>query len=133
MLSDENLRFVQLVESLKEQGQLADYVQLAAILETNKAGISDIRAGRKKISIDLLRRLKNSYPLVSLDWVIMGVGEMYSTISTAVQSAPNDQLLERVIAQAEEIGRLRQMVDQLTAELQKSVQDVPEPRSANVG
>lgn len=75
---DENLRFIALVEALKEQGQVADYVQLAATLGTNKAGISDIKAGRKKISIELLRRMKLSYPATNVEWVIMGVGEMFA-------------------------------------------------------
>ena len=50
MLKDENLRFIELVEELKINGKIADYVQLASSLGTNKAGISDIKSGRKKIS-----------------------------------------------------------------------------------
>ena len=71
---NENIRFIALIDTLKAQGQVSDYVRLAATLGTNKAGISDIKAGRKKISIDLLRRLKLSYPTANIEWVIMGVG-----------------------------------------------------------
>ena len=42
MLTDENLRFIKLIEDLRANGRVADYVQLAATLGTNKAGISDI-------------------------------------------------------------------------------------------
>ena len=56
---NENLRFIALIDDLKEQGLINDYVQIAKELGTNKAAISDIKAGRKKLSIDLLRRLKN--------------------------------------------------------------------------
>ena len=51
MLKDENLRFIQFVEDLKATGKVADYVQLASILGTNKAGISDIKSGRKKFQL----------------------------------------------------------------------------------
>ena len=71
---NENIRFMQVVETLKEGGAVTDYVQLACILETNKAGISDIKSGRKKLSIDILRRMKLSYPSISLDWIVLGEG-----------------------------------------------------------
>ena len=57
---DENLRFIAIIDSLKEKGLVNDYVQIAKELDTNKAAISDIKAGRKKLSIELLRRLKKS-------------------------------------------------------------------------
>lgn len=57
---DENLRFVQILDDLKEKGVVADYVQVANALGTNKAAISDIKGRRKKLSIELLRRLKIS-------------------------------------------------------------------------
>ena len=55
---NENLRFISIIDELKSKGVIADYVQVAATLQTNKAGISDIKSGRKKLSIDLLRRMK---------------------------------------------------------------------------
>ena len=44
---EENIRFIQILDELKAQGQITDYVQAASILGTNKAGISDIKSGRK--------------------------------------------------------------------------------------
>ena len=86
----ENIRFMEVVESLKGIGVINDYVQLAAILETNKAGISDIKSGRKKLSIEILRRLKLSYPSINIEWVIMGEGEMFhSQQQTAQPSVPS--------------------------------------------
>lgn len=40
---EENIRFIQILDELKAQGQITDYVQAASILGTNKAGISDIK------------------------------------------------------------------------------------------
>ena len=72
---EENIRFIQILDELKQKGEVADYVSVSTVLGTNKAGISDIKSGRKKLSIEMLRRLKSSYPNVNLEWIIMGVGE----------------------------------------------------------
>ncbi len=137
MLKDENLRFIQLVEDLKSTGKVADYVQLAAVLGTNKAGISDIKSGRKKISVELLRRMKLSYPSINLNWIIMGVGEMYClesgpdtepiavTKDTAIveffkQFNPVlEQKDEKLMRQAEEIGRLREQLEQARRDIER--------------
>ena len=137
MLTDENLRFIQLVEDLKATGKVSDYVQLAAALGTNKAGISDIKSGRKKISVELLRRMKLSYPNNNLNWIIMGVGEMYcldSGPNTEPIAVTRDTLLvdffkqfnpvleqkeEKLLQQAEEIGRLREQLEQARRDIER--------------
>lgn len=124
MKFDENIRFMQLVENLKIRGKVADYVQLANMLGTNKSGINDIKNCRKKISVELLQRMKSSYPDISFDWIIMGVGDMY-TDNGQVESVPRQEdptstykFLEEMIrekdkiimGQCELIGRLKEMV-----------------------
>ncbi len=131
MQMDENLRFTALIDELKAQGQITDYVQLAAMLGTNKAGISDIKAGRKKISVDLLRCMKSSYPTINLEWIIMGVGDMFTLTEQAKQ--PDEPLIERVIEQAKEIGRLEQYIKQLEQKLEKTAGGVSTGTTANVG
>ena len=79
---DENFRFIQVLDGLKEKGIITDYVQAANTLGTNKAGISDIKSGRKKLSIELLRRLKLSYPNINIEWIIMGEGHIFVTPKT---------------------------------------------------
>lgn len=119
MLTGENLRFIEVIDMLKNDGQVTDYVQLAATLGTNKASISDIKSGRKKISIELLRRLKISYPAINLDWIIMGEGEMFiPTQHVEVKQAEAPDYLINMVKekdqtireQAEELGRLRQQL-----------------------
>ena len=124
MKFDENIRFMQLVENLKIRGKVADYVQLANMLGTNKSGINDIKNCRKKISVELLQRMTSSYPDISFDWIIMGVGDMY-TDNGQVESVPRQEdptstykFLEEMIrekdkiimGQCELIGRLKEMV-----------------------
>lgn len=142
MPMDENLRFIALIDGLKAKGQVADYVQLAATLGTNKAGISDIKAGRKKISIDLLRRMKLSYPCANIEWVIMGEGPMF--IQEIKEQEPTHTtptyLLEMIankdasiVEQAKEIGRLEQQIKDLEQRLEKTAGDANIGNTANVG
>ena len=132
---NENIRFMQVVETLKEGGVVTDYVQLASILETNKAGISDIKSGRKKLSIDILRRMKLSYPLISLDWIVLGEGEPFireNTNKTATNNDPS-QFIDKITQQAEEIGRLKERIAQLEKEQQKNASGAAGGNIANAG
>ena len=137
----ENIRFIEVIESLKQMGAVSDYVQVAAVLETNKAGISDIKSGRKKLSLEILRRTKLSYPSVNIEWVIMGEGEMFHTQSQPTQTTGFEDKLLNVIqekdsvirGQAEEIGQLRERIAQLQREKGKNVSDAQTSDIANVG
>ncbi len=126
---------MQVVETLKEGGVVTDYVQLACILETNKAGISDIKSGRKKLSIDILRRMKLSYPSISLDWIVLGEGEPFireNTNKTATNNDPS-QFIDKITQQAEEIGRLKERIAQLEKEQQKNASGAAGGNIANAG
>lgn len=126
---------MQVVETLKEGGVVTDYVQLACILETNKAGISDIKSGRKKLSIDILRRMKLSYPSISLDWIVLGEGEPFiqeNTNKTATNNDPS-QFIDKITQQAEEIGRLKERIAQLEREQQKNASGAAGGNIANAG
>lgn len=126
---------MQVVETLKEGGVVTDYVQLACILETNKAGISDIKSGRKKLSIDILRRMKLSYPSISLDWIVLGDGEPFIQENTNKTPSNNDstQFIEKITQQAEEIGRLKERIAQLEREQQKNASGAAGGSIANAG
>ena len=130
----ENLRFIQILDDLKQTGVIADYVEAANVLETNKAGISDIKSGRKKLSVEILRRLKLSYPSVNIEWIIMGEGSPF--ISNKQPSGTgNDTLvfLNRISEQAEEIGRLKEQIRQLTVEKEKHVSHASTSGIASAG
>lgn len=114
---EENIRFFEVVEELKSRGVLSDYIQLAGVLETNKAGVSDLKNGRKKLSIDNIRRMKLSYPFINVEYIIMGSGSMVIDEKAENNSFLNDSsniyLIEKVAKQAEEIGMLKQQIEQL--------------------
>ena len=148
---DENIRFIELLDTLKANGVISDYVQVSKELGTNKASISDIKSGRKKLSIDLLRRMKLSYPQTNIEWVMTGKGEMLNEevrpeeekekiANTSPSTGIEDKLLtiiqekDKVIReQVEEIGRLREQLAQLKARLQKSVAAANISGTAHVG
>ena len=118
-IMDENFRFIQILDKLKEKGIIADYVQVANTLGTNKAGISDIKSGRKKLSIDLLRRMKLSYPSINIEWIIMGEGEAFAVeIDNMPMTTASDTsyFIDKIAQQAEEIGVLKQTIVQLEKE-----------------
>lgn len=132
---DENLRFIEVLDDLKQKGTISDYVQAAKELGTNKAGISDIKSGRKKLSIELLRRMKESYPEVNIEWIVMGIGDMYITkASSNTAENSNIQLfIEKLSQQAEEIGRLREQIEQMRKGRGHAASDANTPRVANAG
>lgn len=119
LIMDENFRFIQILDKLKEKGVVTDYVQVANTLGTNKASISDIKSGRKKLSIDLLRRMKTSYPSINIEWIIMGEGEAFAVEVNdmpATSTSDTSYFIEKIVQQAEEIGALKQTIIQLEKE-----------------
>ena len=141
---DENFRFIELLDTLKANGVISDYVQVSKELGTNKASISDIKSGRKKQSIDLLRRMKLSYPQTNIEWVIMGEGDMLHSTSLETHQVQASGLEERLLAfiqekdvvireQAEEIGQLRERVAQMQQRFEKDAANASTDTIANVG
>lgn len=129
----ENLRFVQILDDLRKGGVIADYVEAASILETNKAGISDIKSGRKKLSVEMLRRLKLSYPSVNIDYIIMGEGEPFISDKPVVQQGETSMFLDRIAEQAEEIGQLKARIEELERRRGDSASDAQTSSIASVG
>ena len=129
----ENLRFVQILDELKKSGVIADYVEAASVLETNKAGISDIKSGRKKLSVEMLRRLKLSYPHVNIEWIILGKGEPFLTEEKNKGNGDPSVFLNKIADQAEEIGRLKARIEELLRDRGDNASDAQSSRRANAG
>ena len=141
---DENFRFIELLDTLKANGVISDYVQVSKELGTNKASISDIKSGRKKLSIDLLRRMKLSYPQTNIEWVIMGEGDMILSTSSETHQTQASGLEERLLSfiqekdivireQAEEIGQLRERIAQMQQRFEKDAANANTDTIASVG
>lgn len=132
----ENLRFIELIDELKRRGLISDYVQIAAQLGTNKAAISDIKSGRKKLSVEIIRSMKSSYPVVNIEWIIMGEGKPFIETTTEMnipQLGDTTIFLDKISKQAEEIGQLKEQVRQLTIEKERLAASAQSSNTANVG
>jgi len=66
----DNQRFFLVYDELKKHGLINSYIELANALETNKAGISDLKHERKKLSIENIRRMKKSYQQANIDYIL---------------------------------------------------------------
>lgn len=123
MIEQENLRFMEVVEKLKERGLLADYVELAGFLGTNKAGISDIKQGRKKVSIEALRRMKNSYRQIDINYIVMGEGTPFcedipqSSIISSISPVEESFLCRMYEKKDEENKTLNAIITKMAEEL----------------
>lgn len=112
----ENIRFFEVVEALKKQKLLTDYVELADILHTNKASISDLKQGRKKLSIDTVRSMKLSYPQISIEYIIMGEGDKFISIDP-----PQNQ--EKVINDSPFINRLFDTIEKKDLKIEELLKE----------
>ena len=131
---DENFRFIAILDEFKRQGLVKDYVMAAEALGTNKTAISDIKAGRKKLSIALLRSMKISYPKINLYWVVTGVGDMFIDEAQSTSGVEGMELfVERITTQAEEIGRLKAELAETKKHAERLAALVDTDASARVG
>lgn len=90
---ERNDRFMQVFEALKESGKISTYVQLAEILNTNKAGINDIKNNRKKISIDAINSMIKSYPEVNISYILEGNGPIFHTDQFHIINQPKEDYI----------------------------------------
>lgn len=67
-----NLRLQQLLSAENlTQAEFADRIGVA------RASVSHILAGRNRPSFEVIQKISDSFPAVSLDWLINGNGRMY--------------------------------------------------------
>ena len=91
------------------------------------------------LSSDKLAEILTLYPDLSPDWLLNGVGEMLRTPPPHTDSeyvATEDNLLSTINIirqQAEEIGRLKQRIQDLTHRLEKSAEVANTNHTANAG
>ena len=108
--------------------------ELAETLGIKKATLSNWRT-RNSIDFPLVLSFCDH---INIAWLITGRGEPNNLESTkpslVVESGNNDKLLDRVVEQAEEIGRLKERIAQLEREKNdslESLQTAPEVLSTS--
>ena len=63
--------------------KLMDYKKLSATqfsdeIEIQRSSLSHVLSGRNKPSLDFMLKIKNTYPEIELDWLLLGIGKMIS-------------------------------------------------------
>lgn len=84
------------------------------------------------IGSDKLTKILDTFPDIDLNWILTGV-EQKPVDGTDVWEGTNSLLLDKVIKQAEEIGRLKERIKQLEQRLEKTAGDASTGDIANVG
>lgn len=84
------------------------------------------------IGSDKLTKIFDTFPNIDLNWILTGV-EQKPIEGTDDTDGTNSMLLEKVITQAEEIGRLKERIRQLEQRLGKTADDASIGATANVG
>lgn len=63
--------------------KLMEYKKLSATqfsdeIEIQRSSLSHVLSGRNKPSLDFMLKIKNTYPEIELDWLLLGKGNMMS-------------------------------------------------------
>lgn len=106
----DNERLFIAYDFLKQKGCINTYTELAEVLGTNKAGINDLKNGKKKVSIENIRSMIKSYPQISLEWLILENGSLEVKKSNDPVFDVSSELL---IMQKEKIERLEKELSEL--------------------
>ena len=98
--------FVNMEDRIKEWFRKIDLTQyeLSQRLDVSKGAISHILSGRNKPSLEFIQNLKKAFPEISLDWLIIGEGEM--NISNGQNAKIEvDAELQKILYTAEQAHR----------------------------
>lgn len=112
----DNERLFIAYDFLKQKGYINTYTELAEVLSTNKAGINDLKNGKKKVSIENIRSMIKAYPQISLEWLILENGSL--EVKKGNDSG-FDISSELLILQKEKIERLEKELSEFRYNSQK--------------
>ena len=65
------------IKKLMEEKNISS-AQFADEIEVQRSSLSHVLSGRNKPSLDFMMKIKKRYPEISLDWLLLGKGNMYA-------------------------------------------------------
>jgi len=119
-----NERLFHVFEYLKASGKISTYIAFGALIGENKAGVNDLKNGRKKATVEHFYRLKKSSPELNSDFLV-GVSDQLlghaadtdDSYSTTTHALPDDQQVV-ITALRETIASKNETIDALKALLE---------------
>ena len=84
----ENKRLIDVISFLKKERVIYNDSDFAKQIEIGKSFLSDIKAGRKSMSEQLVLKICNLEPRINRTWLLTGEGEMLAHESTTPQLLP---------------------------------------------
>lgn len=133
-------RFIEAYEALLRLNIVSDKRDFATQLGISASMITEISKGRSSVGVTAIQNIVSKFN-INADWLLTGNDEMQiiepdhnhvSTTSTTA-SADSSYLINLIKEQAEEIGRLKECIRQLTVEKEKHVSPADIDSTANVG
>ena len=106
-----NERFLTAVHTILS-AKTVNKTAFANSLNITPSKFSEILNQRMKAGIDTIALLCYHYN-VSTQWILLGIGDIFSLSDAGIKDKDLTHLINKVIEQAEEIGRLRQQLDTL--------------------
>ncbi|TDS57928.1 hypothetical protein C8P70_11461 [Myroides indicus] len=104
-------RFFEVYKLLKEEGKIASQEELGSIIGTNKSGISDIKYGRKKLSLDNLINMISSYENINIEFILFNKKPVFKNLREDFSITTNYSYL--IELQEKHIQKLEQEIQQL--------------------
>ncbi len=79
--------------------------KFAEIIGVQRSSISHIQSGRNKPSLDIVQKIKTSFPHLNLEWLISGEGEMYHDFEATEKYQNQDGVLPIFSNYSEKSGK----------------------------
>lgn len=136
-------RFIEAYETLLNRNIISDKRNFASKLGISASMVTEISKGRSSVGVTAIQNIVSVFN-ISAHWLLTGNGEiLQKPQSTAAEPAPtykneheitdNASLIAIIQEQAEEIGRLKECIRQLTTEKERGVSSADLDRTANAG
>lgn len=89
---------------LKKERLAMNDSEFASKIGKQRSYISEIKAGRRNITEQFVIQLHNSFPIISLDWLLNGDGEMIiEQINKGEENMPTNKFYEELILSQQRI------------------------------
>jgi len=80
------------IKQIIEKEKLSS-TQFATEIGVQRSALSHVLSGRNKPSLDFMMKIKNRYPEINLDWLMLGKGKMIG--ATGIKEAIKSQVIKK--------------------------------------